>query len=78
MEPIKTDYSNITFKAEGCGDLPATLLENTEGGHVVETVWELTDEEIERITRDRRLYLYIVGAGVPPLLPSTECLQHAL
>ena len=46
MNPIRTDYSNITYVAEGCDDLPATLAKNTSGRDEVETCWELTDEEV--------------------------------
>lgn len=67
MKPVKTEYSNITFVAEGCGDLPATLFLHPEGHEEVETCWELSDADIERILRDRRIYLYTVGRSVPPM-----------
>ena len=79
MKPIRTEYSNVTYVADDCFDLPATILTNPEtGGEEVETVWELTDEEIERIVKDRRLYLYIMGRSVPPLLLTTECFCEEL
>lgn len=72
MIPIQTDYSNITYVAEGCGNLPATLFEDQNGNYEVETVWELTDEEVEQIVKEKKLYLYIEGRQVPPLLISAE------
>lgn len=72
MRPIRTDYSNITYVADGCGDLPATLFEDQNGNYEVETVWELTDEEVEQIRKEKKLYLYIQGRQVPPLLLSAE------
>ena len=72
MTPVKTEYSNVTFTAEGCRDLPATIAQRRDGGHEVETVWELTDEELEQINKDRRVYLYVMGRQMPPVLLSTE------
>lgn len=71
MKPIKADYSNITYTADGCGDLPATLVETVDGPQI-ESVWELTDEEIEQILKDRKIYLYVCGRSMPPVLVSAE------
>lgn len=72
MTPIKTRYSNITYVAEGCNDLPATLTKNSSGQDEVETCWELTDQEVEQIMKDKKIYLYIMGTAVPPLYMTTE------
>lgn len=52
MKPIRTEYSNATYTAEGCFDLPATIANRQDGSQEVETVWELTDEELELINKD--------------------------
>lgn len=31
MTPIRTDYSNATYTAEGCFDLPATIASRQDG-----------------------------------------------
>ena len=72
MRPIKTDYSNITFTAPGCFDLPATVAQRADGAKEVETVWELNDNEIAQITKDRKLYLYIMGGAMPPVYLSVR------
>ena len=73
MKPVKTEYSNIIFVADGCGDLPATICQNlTLNRSEIETVWELSDEEIKQITESRRLYVYISGKSVPPMAICTE------
>lgn len=72
MNPIRTDYSNITYVAEGCNDLPATLTKNPFGQDEVETCWELTDEEVEQVMKDKRVFLHIMGRSVPPLYMTTE------
>lgn len=73
MKPIKTEYSNVIYTAEGCYDLPATLVRLPDGHEEVEVVWELTDEEVEQVVRDRRVFLYLVGRSIPPLSLNTEC-----
>lgn len=72
MQPIKTGYSNITFTAEGCRDLPATLCRTHEGEDQIETVWELSDEELKQIIKDRRVFVYLHGHHVPALALFTK------
>ena len=72
MKPIKTDYSNITFTAEGCGDLPATFCITREGVKETETVWELSEEELEQIIKDRRVFVYLYGHTMPAIALYTE------
>lgn len=72
MTPIRTDYSNATYTADGCFDLPATIASRQDGSQEVETVWELTDEELEQINKDRRVYLYIMGRQMPPVFLSVR------
>ena len=61
MKPVKAEYANVVFTKEGCFDLPATIASRQDGGQEVETVWELTDEDLERINKDRRIYLFDEG-----------------
>lgn len=73
MKPVETEYSNIIFVADGCVDLPATICQNLDlNRQEIETVWELSDEEIQQITKGRRLYVYIVGNSVQPMAICTE------
>ena len=72
MTPIRTEYSNATYTADGCFDLPATIASRQDGSREVETVWELTDEELEQINKDRRVYLYIMGRQMPPVFLSVR------
>ncbi len=72
MTPIRTDCSNATYTAEGCFDLPATIASWQDGSLEVETVWELTEEELEQINKDRRVYLYIMGRQMPPVFLSVK------
>lgn len=67
MKPIVTENTNVKYTGRGFGDLPATLFQNADGNTELETCWELTDEEIEIITKNRRVYLYFLGRSVPPV-----------
>ena len=73
MKAIQTKTTNTVYTLEGCNDLPATkyVFEDTkEEG--VETCWELTAEEVERIGETGKIYLNILGNRVPPVLITTE------
>lgn len=73
MKPVKTETCNAVYKLEGCQDLPVTKYinkENNEGG--VESCWELTPDEIKQIQETGKIYLYIQGGIVPPVLLTTE------
>ena len=64
MKPIRTEYSNITYTAEGCDDLPATRCVSPSGKEEVEVCLELIDEEVEQVIRNKKVYLYIMGRSV--------------
>ena len=72
MKAVQAEYANVVFKKEGCFDLPGTIAQRQDGEEEIETVWELSDEDLERINRDRRVYLYIMGRAMPPVFLSTE------
>lgn len=56
--------ANVTLRAKGCRDLPL----QTDGNSVLIT-WELSDEEIELLTKTKRLYQIIhhKPSDFPPL-----------
>ena len=73
MKPVKTETTNAVYTLEGCNDLPVTKyinVDNKEEG--VESVWELTQEELEQVQKTGKIYLYIQGQIVPPVLLTTE------
>ena len=72
MIPVITEYSNIKYTAKGCRDLPATLCKNSDGTIETETVWELSEEELAQIIKNKRVYLYVYGGHVPPVALYTE------
>lgn len=67
MIPVKTEYANIVFTAEGCEDLPGTLAVNENETPEIETCWELSPEELEQVNKTGRIYLYVMGRSIPPV-----------
>ena len=77
MKPIKTNTTNAVYKLEGCNDLPVTQYinaDNKEEG--VESCWELTPDEIKQVQETGKVYLYIQGKHVPPVLLTTESMVY--
>lgn len=73
MKPVETSTCNAVYTLEGCNDLPVTKYINANNGEEgVESVWELTPDEIKQIQETGKVYLYIQGAAVPPVLLTTE------
>lgn len=70
MIPVETYYSNITFSAEKCRDLPGTLLHNEDGYDEIETCWKLSEKELNQIVQTGCIYLYTMGRWIPPVMLS--------
>lgn len=73
MKPVRTETCNGLYVLEGCNELPVTKYtdqNNNEEG--VESAWELSPDEIKQIQETGKIYLYIQGAVVPPVLLTTE------
>lgn len=73
MKPIVTPETNAVFVAPGCGDLPATTCHDPETGKdYVQTVWELTLDDLKKINETGLIYISVMGNGIQPILVSTE------
>ena len=73
MKPIKTETCNAVYTLEGCQDLPVTKYINVDTKECgVESCWELTPDEIKQVQETGKVYLYIQGQVVPPVLLTTE------
>lgn len=67
MKAVKTENTNTTFVAEGCFDLPGTKYNYEDGTPVIETCWELSEDDIKEITKTGCIYVCILGETVPPM-----------
>lgn len=63
MRAIKFAESNITFRAEGCHDLPGY----NDGKQTV-TCWEMDAEDFNRFLSGEKIYLAVLsGDSIPPV-----------
>lgn len=77
MKPVRTETTNAVYTLEGCQDLPVTCYINDRTNEPgVESVWKLSPEDIKRIQKTGKIYLYIQGNIVPPVLLTTESVVY--
>lgn len=67
LNPVHFDQANKVMTAPGCGDLPVF---NGDGQFI--SCWELTDEQIQDVIDNRRIWLSVRACGQPPVWLSTE------
>lgn len=73
MKPIKTNSTNGVLRGSGdVADLHVTNLRYGDGSEVVESCWELSDEEVQTIARTKRVYFLCLGNTHPPMMLKTE------
>ena len=73
MKPVQTETCNAVYTLEGCQDLPVTRYTNDANLETgVESCWELTPDEIKQVQETGKIYLYIQGNVVLPVLLTTE------
>lgn len=76
MNPIQFKEANMKFVAPSdqpnVGDLPAFVGNNQEGSPVVISKWELSQEEIEQIVKNKSIFMVVSGQGMPPISLHTE------
>ncbi|MBU3126751.1 hypothetical protein [Clostridium tagluense] len=72
MKPVKTEFTNSTLKApigsENVVDLPITKLEYTDGSSAVESCWQLSKKELEKVKETGKIYFVCMGKTHPPIL----------
>jgi len=71
MKPVKTEFTNSALKApegsDGVCDLPITRLVSPEGYPAVESCWELSKEELEKVKETGKIYFVCMGKTHPPI-----------
>ena len=70
------DQTNVLGKPESmsnedCSSLPVKVAKNGEY-QSLESVWELSDEELELINKTKRIRLGILGSSIPPVYLQVE------
>ena len=74
MIPVKTATVNCILKGPtpDVMDLPVTRFKLSNGAPVIESCWQLSEEEIKTIIETGKIYFNIYGSTHPPILLSTE------
>jgi hypothetical protein len=72
MKPVKTKLTNTIFKRPDCFDLPGTKYKYDDGTPAIETCWELSDEELEKVIKTKKIYVQQEGETLPPMALSVN------
>lgn len=75
MKPVNTETTNAILKGtEGSGviDLPITRLQGPNGEPMVESCWELSEEELKEVINGEKVYFLCMGHTHPPILISSS------
>lgn len=73
MKPVKFPESNKTFtKPEGWTDEECRPLPVFQNDQQIISCWEVTDEDIEKMKKTKRIWLQIWANGQPPVWVSPD------
>lgn len=78
MVPCSFEESNHVFAKpanmthDECEPLSVCFTQFDDGNPVIISCWKITAEEIEEFQRTGRIWLYIYGAGMPPVALSAN------
>lgn len=76
MKPVKTKNTNSILRApegsEDVVDLPITRLKYEDGSNAVESCWELSEDELQKIIETKKVYFVCTGVTHPPILLSSK------
>lgn len=67
MKPIQFKEQNVTYKAEGCNDLPAHKAKDQ-----IISCWKLTKEELEQVNKTGVIWFSVMGQSQPPIWLGTD------
>lgn len=72
MKPVEFEGANVVYAKDQPQYLPLPAQRTKEG--VVTTCWEITDEEIEEIKINKKIFIRILtfNSSLQPILPSTQ------
>lgn len=76
MKPVKTETTNAVLKAPESQpeviDLPITRFKFSDGGNGVESCWQLSEEELQKVKETGKVYFICIGDTHPPIMLSAE------
>mgnify|MGYP006988900563 CR=1 FL=1 len=71
MRPIVTKGTNSVFGLDGYEKLPGEVYEE-ENTVCVQTLWQLTDAELEKLNKNKIIYISTVGEQPQPIAVSVD------
>ena len=74
MKPIETSTTNCILKGPSPDvmDLPVTRINFEDGISVVESCWQLSEEELKEIIQSGKIYFSVWGTTHPPICLRVE------
>lgn len=66
LTAVQPEGGNVVFKADGCFDLPAKKYEDS-GLTIIETVWELSEEQLKHISEQKKIRVSVIGNSIQPI-----------
>lgn len=72
MKPIKRKTTNTIFKRPDCFDLPGTKYKYEDETPAIETCWQLSKEELEKVKKTGKIYIQQEGETLPPMAVSAS------
>jgi hypothetical protein len=65
MKPRRTRYSNRVYRLEGGTEDNDLWVEENFEEHTIRSVWQLTDEERQKVADGQNVYLVCWGVQIP-------------
>lgn len=72
MKPINNKNTNTVYVRDDCNNLPGAAYEYEDGTKAIETCWTLSDEELEIIMKEKKIYVQQEGTTLPPMMLSVK------
>lgn len=72
MKPIKRKTTNTIFKRPDCFDLPGTKYKYEDDTPAIETCWQLSEKELEKVKKTGKIYIQQEGETLPPMAVSAS------
>lgn len=72
MKSIKRKTTNTIFKRPDCFDLPGTKYKYEDETPAIETCWQLSKEELEKVKKTGKIYIQQEGETLPPMAVSAS------
>ena len=77
MKPIRTKTTNRTFTGKGSEPLPATAIQFVDGKVATEACFELTDDEVNDVIKNKKIFITFPGEKITPFMLHTKTINSS-